>query len=110
MSPSPTSPAPELLSAWLEQEQHVTAAMEGGVGRGVATPDMVAGKSGLEVMQAMLRGELPYPPISRTLGFTLIEVDAGRAVFQGTPSFDHYNPLGSVHGGWFATLLDSALG
>ena len=86
------------------------AAMQAGVGCGVATPDMVAGKTGLEVMQAMLRGEVPSPPMARTLGFTLIEVDAGRAVFQGTPSLDHYNPLGSVHGGWFATLLDSALG
>jgi uncharacterized protein (TIGR00369 family) len=58
----------------------------------------------------MLRGELPYPPIARTLGFTIIEVGPGTAVFQGSPQFAHYNPLGSVHGGWFATMLDSALG
>ena len=98
------------LDAWIEQERLITAAMESGVGCGVARPEQVAGKTGLEIMQAMLRGELPYPPISKTLGFTLIEVDAGGAVFQGTPKFEHYNPLGSVHGGWFATLLDSALG
>ena len=61
-------------------------------------------------VQAMLRGELPYPPIGRTMSFLLVEVDAGRAVFQGTPKFDHYNPLGSVHGGWALTLIDSAAG
>ena len=84
--------------------------MEAGLGCGVARPEQVAGKTGLEVMQAMLRGELPYPPMAKTLAFTIIEVEPGRAVFQGTPGFEHYNPLGSVHGGWFATLLDSALG
>lgn len=101
---------PNLLEAWLDQEKRVKAAMEAGVGSGVARPEQVAGRTGLEIMQAMLRGELPYPPIARTLDFTLIEVDAGFAVFQGTPKFEHYNPLGSVHGGWFATMLDSALG
>ena len=99
-----------LLEAWLEQERRISAVMEAGLGCGVARPEQVAGKTGLEVMQAMLRGELPYPPMAKTLAFTIIEVEAGRAVFQGTPGFEHYNPLGSVHGGWFATLLDSALG
>ena len=109
-SPTPATAQPSLLDTWMEQEQRIAAAMEAGMGCGVASPEQVAGKTGLEVMQAMLRGALPYPPIARTLGFTLVEVDAGRAVFQGTPKFEHYNPLGSVHGGWFATLLDSALG
>ena len=72
--------------------------------------DQVAGRSGLELMQAMLRGELPIAPIARTLDFQLIEVDDGRAVFQGTPGPAHLNPMGTVHGGWYATLLDSALG
>jgi uncharacterized protein (TIGR00369 family) len=58
----------------------------------------------------MLRGEIPYPHIAETLDFALIEVEAGRAVFQGTPQLKHYNPMGMVHGGWYATLLDSALG
>jgi uncharacterized protein (TIGR00369 family) len=58
----------------------------------------------------MLRGESPYPHIAETLDFALIEVEAGRAVFQGTPQLKHYNPMGMVHGGWYATLLDSALG
>jgi uncharacterized protein (TIGR00369 family) len=61
-------------------------------------------------MQAMLRGETPYPHISDTMDFCLVEVALGRTVFQGTPQLKHYNPLGSVHGGWYATLLDSAVG
>ena len=68
------------------------------------------GKTGLQIMQAMLAGELPYPHIMQTLDYSLVQVDKGRAVFQGVPQLMHYNPLGSVHGGWYATLLDSALG
>jgi uncharacterized protein (TIGR00369 family) len=98
------------LEAWLAQERDVKSRIEAGVGPGVARPDQVAGKSGLELMQAMLRGELPYPPIAQTLDFQLLEVDEGRALFQGTPGPSHLNPMGTVHGGWYATLLDSALG
>ena len=98
------------LETWLAEEREVLARMNGGAGAGVSRPDQVAGKSGMEMMQAMLRGELPYPPIARTLDFTLIEVSEGRAVFQGTPGPAHLNPMGSIHGGWYATLLDSALG
>lgn len=65
---------------------------------------------GLSVLQAMIDGELPPPPIARTLGFLLSEVGDGRAVFKGMPSFEYMNPLGTVHGGWAGTLLDSALG
>ena len=74
---------------------------------GVARPEQVAPLTGLQQLQAMLQGKLPYPPIADTLDFWLVEVEFGRAVFQGTPLLRHYNPLGSVHGGWFATLLDS---
>jgi uncharacterized protein (TIGR00369 family) len=77
---------------------------------GVAKPEQVAGKSGLEIISAVLSGELPYPPIAQTLDFLLIEASEGRAVFQGTPGPGHLNPLGTIHGGWYATLLDSALG
>ena len=98
------------LEEWLAQEREVVARIEAGVGCGVSRPEQVAGKSGLELMQAMLRGELPWPPIARTLDFQLLEVDEGRAMFQGTPGPDHFNPMGGIHGGWYATLLDSALG
>ncbi len=100
----------EALQAWLAQERDLKSRLAAGAGPGVARPDQVAGKSGIDLLRAMLRGELPYPPIAQTLDFQLIEVDEGRAVFQGTPGPAHLNPMGTVHGGWFATLLDSALG
>jgi uncharacterized protein (TIGR00369 family) len=98
------------LEAWLAQEQEIAARVAAGVGAGVAKPEQLAGRTGLEMMQAMLRGELPYPPIAKTLDFQLMEVSEGRAVFQGTPGPGHLNPMGTIHGGWYATLLDSALG
>ncbi len=77
---------------------------------GLGRPEQFAGRSGIEIFQAMMRGEIPVPPISKTLNFSLVEAVPGRVQFQGKPQFAHYNPLGSVHGGWIATLLDSALG
>jgi uncharacterized protein (TIGR00369 family) len=79
---------------------------------GWADPDITAhaarGLSGLEFLQAMVAGELPQPPIMSTLGARLESVAAGQAVFTMTPSECHYNPIGSVHGGVYSTLLDSA--
>jgi uncharacterized protein (TIGR00369 family) len=98
------------LERWLAREQEVLAAINAGAGPGVASAEQVAGKTGLEVMQAMINGEIPYAAIARTLDFTIVEVSAGHTVFQGTPLAQHLNPLGTVHGGWIATLLDSALG
>jgi uncharacterized protein (TIGR00369 family) len=66
--------------------------------------------SGLDYLKAMLAGEIPPPPITQTLDFILIDVDEGRAVFDANPGEHHYNPLGFVHGGLAATLLDSATG
>jgi uncharacterized protein (TIGR00369 family) len=65
---------------------------------------------GLTFLRAMRDGEIPAPPITATLGFTLAEVSDGRAVFEIEPAEFHYNPIGSVHGGVYATLLDSAAG
>jgi uncharacterized protein (TIGR00369 family) len=98
------------LEAWLAQEREVLARLEAGAGPGVAKPEQLTGRSGLEIMQALLSGELPYATIARTLDFFLVEVGEGRAVFQGTPGPAHLNPMGTIHGGWYATLLDSALG
>jgi uncharacterized protein (TIGR00369 family) len=98
-------------SAWIEELQAVQQrARAAGAAPGVSRPDQVQGKSGLQIMQAMLAGELPYPHIMHTLDYGLVQVEKGRAVFQGVPQLMHYNPLGTVHGGWYATLLDSALG
>jgi uncharacterized protein (TIGR00369 family) len=77
---------------------------------GVARPEQVAGLTGVQVFEAMFAGNLPYPPITDTNDFLLVEAAPGRAVFQGRPQLRHYNPLGTVHGGWIATLLDSCVG
>ncbi|MFG5409294.1 PaaI family thioesterase [Piscinibacter sakaiensis] len=108
-SPSPDDAAsPEaVLARWRADGEAIRSRLGQA---GVARPAEVAGKTGMEVFALMLSGALPYPPIAETLDFQLVEVAHGRAVFQGTPLLRHYNPLGSVHGGWFATLLDSALG
>ena len=103
--------ADDTRKLWEEERQTIVDRMLAGGGKpGLANPAAVAGKNGLEVMQAMLAGELPFPHIAETLDFSLVEVSPGKAVFQGTPQLKHYNPLGTVHGGWYATLLDSALG
>ncbi len=103
-------PAESLLDDWLAAEAAQRARHTAGAGPGVATREMLAGMDGLAQMRAMLRGELPHPHIAETLDFLLIEVNHGHAVFQGAPGVAHLNPMGSVHGGWYATLLDSALG
>ena len=66
--------------------------------------------SGLENLKAILAGELPPPPIAELIGMRLAEVSEGRAVFTIEPAEYHYSPLGMVHGGIAATLLDSAMG
>ncbi|WP_205699015.1 PaaI family thioesterase [Conexibacter sp. SYSU D00693] len=69
-----------------------------------------AGRSGLEFLQAMVSGEVPKPPISELLGATAVEVEEGRVVFRIVPHESHYNPIGAVHGGIHATVLDAAMG
>ncbi|MFF9061054.1 PaaI family thioesterase [Streptomyces sp. NPDC014882] len=66
--------------------------------------------AGIDFLRELLAGRLPGPPVGRTVDFTLDEVEPGRAVFSLIPGEEHYNPIGSVHGGVFATLLDSAAG
>lgn len=103
--------ADETLSRWLARAQELRARRDaGGAAFGLVRPEAVAGKSGLQVLQAMLAGEIPTPYMAQTLDYMLVEVAEGEAVFQGTPQVVHSNPMGSVHGGWYATLLDSALG
>jgi uncharacterized protein (TIGR00369 family) len=98
------------IEIWLAEEKEIVERMNAGVGPGVARPDQVAGLTGLQMMEAMLRGDIPYASIAKTLDFTIMEVASGHAVFQGTPGPTHLNPMGGIHGGWYATLLDSALG
>ncbi|WP_018604859.1 PaaI family thioesterase [Uliginosibacterium gangwonense] len=98
-------------SVWLDQQTEALQRLRDGGGvPGIAKMEQLAGKSGREILHAMMSGELPYPPMNETMNMTLLEAGDGRAVFQGIPLLQHYNLLGTVHGGWFATLLDSALG
>jgi len=76
---------------------------------GIAKPEDVSGMTGREMLQAMIDGKLPAPPIAQTLGFWLVEVGDGQCAFEGDTGSHLLNPLGGVHGGWAATLLDSAL-
>lgn len=71
--------------------------------------DFIKSMSGLELLQGMVEGRLPPPPISKSLDFQIIEASPGRAVFTCTPQMMHYNPIGSVHGGLAGTLLDSCM-
>jgi uncharacterized protein (TIGR00369 family) len=97
----------DTLARWHAEEQAVQARL---AEPGYARADQVRGRTGLQMLQAIFAGELPRPPIGDTLDFVPIRMEHGAAVFQGRPQRRHYNPLGSVHGGWYATLLDSALG
>jgi uncharacterized protein (TIGR00369 family) len=99
------------VTDWEDQQAQARRRMHDGGGKpGVATREQLAGKSGRQFLEAMMSGELPYPHMAETLGFDLVEVGNGRAVFQGVPKLGYYNPMGTVHGGWYSTLLDSALG
>lgn len=98
----------DTIARWRAEEAAVRARLQ--TAPGLATPAQIAGRCGLEVFQALLAGEIPPPPMAVTLDFTLLRIEPGFAVFQGQPGFSHYNPMGTVHGGWFATMLDSALG
>lgn len=78
-------------------------------GFGVVPPEIAKRYTGVEFLRAIIRGELPSPPITQTLDFRLAEADEGRVVFEGNPDGRTINPMGTVHGGYYATLLDSAM-
>jgi uncharacterized protein (TIGR00369 family) len=77
---------------------------------GVIPLDAIMSRSGLEFLADMVNGKVPQAPMCATLGFHLADVSQGFAAFEGLPEFRHYNPIGTVHGGFTATLLDSAVG
>jgi uncharacterized protein (TIGR00369 family) len=91
---------------WETQLEKVLGAA---TGPGLTSLEVMRGLTGLEFLQRIVDGRLPRSPISDTLAFQLVEVEQGRAVFQGIPGPTLLNPLGGVHGGWTATLLDSAM-
>ncbi len=75
----------------------------------LATLADLKSRSGLDFMRDILNGTLASPPIARTLGFHLTEVEDGRVIFEGAPGFGALNPMRGVHGGWYGTVLDSAM-
>ncbi|HYN27300.1 MAG TPA: PaaI family thioesterase, partial [Burkholderiales bacterium] len=92
--------------AWTRKAQTAAARINK---PGVSSLDEMRSRSGLEFLRDIASGILPLPPIGKTLNFFLMEADEGRVVFQGTPTFAFYNPIGTIHGGWAATLLDSCM-
>jgi len=97
----------QLVAHWIAEEEAVCARL---LAPGIATQEQLASLSGMEFFEGILAGKIPPAPIGETLNFVAIRVDPGSVVFQGRPHRRHYNPLGTVHGGWFATLLDTAVG
>jgi uncharacterized protein (TIGR00369 family) len=87
-----------------------TAIKQPAAGYGVTPIEQVRSLDGLSLMKGIMEGRFPAPPISRALGFSISHIEHGRVTFDYEPVFDHYNPLGSVHGGIAATLLDSVMG
>ncbi len=99
--------AGQVVACWEADEKRVRARWSAPD----AEPEVqVFGLSGMQMLEAIFSGTLPPAPISDTLDFVPVHMEPGIAVFQGQPQRRHYNPLGTVHGGWFATLLDSAMG
>ena len=76
---------------------------------GVAPLETLLGYDGIGFLKAVMAGTLPKPPIADLLGFDLIEAEPGKAVFEGLPEHRHYNPIGTVHGGFALTLMDSCM-
>ncbi|TJY55921.1 PaaI family thioesterase [Sinimarinibacterium sp. CAU 1509] len=77
---------------------------------GIVDPAIATSMSGLAFMHKLMNEELPAPPFSLTADVWPVEVEDGRVVFEGRPSERFYNPMGTIHGGWLSTLLDSAMG
>ncbi len=73
-------------------------------------PATLAALPGIDIIRAMIAGDLPRAPIGALIGMEAGEAGDGWVVFTGTPGPQHYNPIGSVHGGYAATLLDSCMG
>jgi uncharacterized protein (TIGR00369 family) len=118
-STTPTAQGERMAQLAARMEQEV-AAFEHGLhdksgaaktfATGVVPMDAITSRPGLPFLKDIIDGKLPQAPMCATLGFYLAEAGEGFAAFEGLPEFRHYNPIGTVHGGFAATLLDSALG
>jgi uncharacterized protein (TIGR00369 family) len=95
------------LETWRAEEAAVRAKS---LPFGVASREVLREHSGHDFLNGINTGGTPPPPIAQLMGFVMISAKDGVAIFQGTPGFQHYNPSGMVHGGYAATLLDTAVG
>ena len=95
------------LAAWQAAEQAIRGKL---AAPGTLSLAQVSELQPQEFFERIGKGELPCPPFGHLIDFIPLEWEPGRFVFQGTPDARHYNPLGSVHGGYAATLLDSCMG
>ena len=100
----------DTLDRWLAEEKTLLVSMKNGRLSGFLKSDNVLNMSGLEIMQAVRRGDLPTGPMAITMNYMLMEIEPGRAVIQGNPTEAVLNVQGTVHGGWFASILDGAVG
>ena len=97
----------QTISQWKAEEEAVRTRIQA---PGIAPTEQFSSQTGMETFAAMFAGELPPPPMAGTLNFIPVRIERGIAVFQGRPQREHYNTLGTVHGGWYAAILDSAVG
>lgn len=95
------------LASWIADDAAARARL---APAGVATREQLSERSGIDFLSAISAGDLPPPPIGELMGFVPVHAEPGTVIFQGTPGPQHYNPSGAVHGGYAATLLDSAVG
>ncbi len=100
----------ERVAAFAEEMPEATRTRQISWQDPVRTAALGATMTGLEYMSAVVAGEVPPPPIAVLMRLGPIELSEGRVVFRGQPGEEHYNPIGVVHGGFAATILDSALG
>jgi uncharacterized protein (TIGR00369 family) len=97
----------QVAARWLAEEEAIRAKL---IETGIASHDQLASFAGVPFFAGIREGKLPPPPFAETFNCIAIRVDHGDVVFQGRPDRRFYNPMGQVHGGWFATLLDTAVG
>lgn len=97
----------ETLQHWREEGR---LAQEKCIGGGIASREELVGKSGIEFFAGMLAGEIPRPHMAINADITFIRFDYGHFIMQGSPSVKFQNTIGTIHGGWIATILDSVVG
>lgn len=97
----------QTLADWQATDAKIRASL---APAGILPLPELANQTGLEALNHIISGKYPQVPFGETLDYILIHAEYGQVTFQGRPSVRFYNPMGTVHGGWYCTLLDSALG